>query len=713
MKINELLTEVHWTDIYPKNFQVFRKKYLKLLREKKAYNLFVQFSNYADNTLNRVAYNGDKVNHSDMVGIYSYPIEYVLTHPSDVWYGSGARYMRILEDHSKNSLYLSDINTENKVERTLNNMGFNYKEIMNSIAIAKKVFKRRNTGTNKFAKLFLSCVQMDLLSPPIDDGKTPTYETRTGADQTKLLRNAGYDAIVDTSKTNKLAIINDREPEQTVFLTRNAFRVIEVIDLRGGIPEKDLSGMVTNNPDTTSITRPFASKLAEVMDGDKIKEWAGDAKIRKNMDASYRYYWTVKGRRISIDFERPNSYYVNKKLGEKKHRVSKLSNEWMTKIEVKTELGDIKIHGSSDTTFDEMVSVMQSNWNRLKENPHQTDWTPQDSKSFISVINKQKDEFYAKQREEDRKKKLMDFDKFSEDVQKLATYYNMPFTPPTDDFSKEQLVGVMQFLSNAYRQNKKPIEQLVTQWYESVKTWTKIGSWTDPKFYQAALERQHQIMTAVHQLGPIVIRGSEDCDPLYWLRFGSDMFQFLNRELQEKQSEITEDWNIDAYHGTGSDIKAFSLHKLGYGAGSRESPIGFWFTNNPAAAGQFADWSAKGNGANIIPVKLRLKNPLVVDDYDEIRDLVDKFTEFSRNGYMIHGRNIRMMQDKVDYNGIRKWLKLHGYDGIVLKNTLVDSPDGKTKIDQYVVLNPNQIRSKFAKLDPTKKDSENIVDEGV
>jgi hypothetical protein len=71
------------------------------------------------------------------------------------------------------------------------------------------------------------------------------------------------------------------------------------------------------------------------------------------------------------------------------------------------------------------------------------------------------------------------------------------------------------------------------------------------------------------------------------------MFQFLNRELQEKQSEITEDWDIDAYHGTGSDIKAFSLHKLGSGTGSCESPIGFWFTNNPAAAGQFADWSTK------------------------------------------------------------------------------------------------------------------------
>ena len=184
-------------------------------------------------------------------------------------------------------------------------------------------------------------------------------------------------------------------------------------------------------------------------------------------------------------------------------------------------------------------------------------------------------------------------------------------------------------------------------------------------------------------------------------------------EVFDLPTEFSEDWDLDAYHGTGSDIRAFSLDKAGKGAGSRESPIGFWFTNNPDAATVFADWSAKGQGANVMPVKLRLKNPLVVDDYNEIRALVDRFTTFARPGYMTNLGNIRMTQDKVDYNGVRKWLKSQGYDGIILKNTLVDSPDAKTRINQYVVLDPNQIRSKFAKFDPAKKHSADIVDEDL
>jgi ADP-Ribosyltransferase in polyvalent proteins len=195
----------------------------------------------------------------------------------------------------------------------------------------------------------------------------------------------------------------------------------------------------------------------------------------------------------------------------------------------------------------------------------------------------------------------------------------------------------------------------------------------------------------------------------------SDLRQWL-RILEDLEPDHA--YGIEAYHGTGADFPAFQIgHR---GSNSRESNIGYWFTNSPAAASDFADFAARGSGANVIPVRLRMNHPFVAISYDEIRDLVDKFTTFARPGYEmpvhsthyggVYQRQIRMTRDKVDYDALRAWMKSQGYDGIILRNTLVDSPDGKTRTDQYVVFDANQIRSRFAKFDPTKADSDIITD---
>jgi hypothetical protein len=146
------------------------------------------------------------------------------------------------------------------------------------------------------------------------------------------------------------------------------------------------------------------------------------------------------------------------------------------------------------------------------------------------------------------------------------------------------------------------------------------------------------------------------------------------------------------YHGTGGDFDRFE-RGAGNGAGSRESQIGYWFTDNPDAASDFADFAARGSGANIMPVYLKMSNPLEVTNYNEIRDLIDKHTKFTKPGYEVGGRQIRMAFDQVDYGGLLRELRSQGYDGIVLKDTLTDSPDGTTPITQYLAFNAKQIKS--------------------
>ena len=155
---------------------------------------------------------------------------------------------------------------------------------------------------------------------------------------------------------------------------------------------------------------------------------------------------------------------------------------------------------------------------------------------------------------------------------------------------------------------------------------------------------------------------------------------------------------VVAFHGTGAAFDKFEVpgDKGTKGAGSGESPIGLWFTDNTDAATQFAEFSARGEGANVRRVVLDLQNPLRITDYNELRDLVDKFTKFERPGYMVAGRQIRMVNDKVDYAALRADLKAQGYDGIVVDKTLVDSPDGETRISQYVVFDPEQVKNSVA-----------------
>ncbi len=165
-------------------------------------------------------------------------------------------------------------------------------------------------------------------------------------------------------------------------------------------------------------------------------------------------------------------------------------------------------------------------------------------------------------------------------------------------------------------------------------------------------------------------------------------------------------YTVSAYHGTQEPFEAFKIGvRNGGSSGSREGPLGIWFTDNEAAAREFARWSARSfKDGHLMPVKLRMQNPWVITDYNDIRDLVDRHTKFDRPDYHVGGRQIRMVQDKIDYAGARQELRDNGYDSIWLKQTMLDSVDGHP-IDQYVLLDPRNVRLRDAAFqDPDSED---------
>jgi hypothetical protein len=174
--------------------------------------------------------------------------------------------------------------------------------------------------------------------------------------------------------------------------------------------------------------------------------------------------------------------------------------------------------------------------------------------------------------------------------------------------------------------------------------------------------------------------------------------------------EMGFDVDTPLYHGTNKNIEEFAVGANRDGAsGSREGPLGVWLTNSPDTASSFADWAGRGQGGeNVMPVFARLKNPLVVDSYAAVKDVIDKYTKFERPGYEIGGRQIRMVGDKPDYAAARKAMEAEGYDGIIIRNTMTDSVDGNP-IDQVLVFDPANIRGKFAKFDPSESSSSKLL----
>lgn len=514
MLLSELLTEVHWTDSYPKPFQDFRSKYLKAGKAGYTKDLYIQFTNFADNKLDRTAFaNPD---HSDPVGTYGYFMEYVLKHPSDIWYGRSAKYLRVLKSTYKNPLYLATVDNENKIERILSRMGFTRPQINDSIWNAKKYLKKRLTGSNKFAKMFLSTVQLDLTVDPdsisngVFSGEQANFRTRTGAEQTALFLKAGFDALIDMSKTANNAIMNAREPEQIIFLNRNAFTVEDVFFLRPNA-ETSKSSMTSVDPD--KLGRPLAAAFALVM-GDKISEYAGDKKTREGLDASYNYYWTKFGRRIEIDFERPQSYYTNKNMGEKKHRSDKLSDAYCATIDIVTEYGTIKHKFGSNDTFKEMASFVQAVWANISNGPKVEGWVPESSASFAQ---KKKDIFisnYEKKRAKELEKLGSEWPKLLSEINEIASRYGVEFTQHSKhDFDIANDLG---YLASIYRNSSgKDMDDVFKKWKDEL---SQIDSF----------DVQHAEITE------ILKKAAKEFSPRDFFSYGSGMFMALRRLIGNK-----------------------------------------------------------------------------------------------------------------------------------------------------------------------------------
>jgi hypothetical protein len=149
-------------------------------------------------------------------------------------------------------------------------------------------------------------------------------------------------------------------------------------------------------------------------------------------------------------------------------------------------------------------------------------------------------------------------------------------------------------------------------------------------------------------------------------------------------SKIVDDQGkpLVVYHGTMNDFDVFGeqadvdLYKK---MGLEQDGV-FFFAKSPQTAGTYTN--AAEQGANIKPVYVSLKNPLIVDAGGQAYDAGRK------DGI---GGNPGITQDAIGraLDG--------GYDGVVIKNVRDDVSGGGEPTDVFVSFNREQIKSVFNK----------------
>ena len=445
------INEISWTDLYPKDFIRFRKEYLK---QKSNTRLYVNFSNFNDNTLDKKPY--ENPNHADPVGIYGYPLKYVLDYPADIWYGRNAKYLRIIENKAKHPLYVTEM-TDREIEITLHNMGFHGGDISDLLKKAKRYFGY--TGAASMRKAFMSVVQIKNVSEL--SGKRPFWssdekvkiEMRSGKEQTDLFLKAGIDCIIDNAKNQNSAIINPREPQQTIFLTRDSFKITDVFELRAG-KEDYMAGNMSSN-DEDRLTRKLASMILTKLDDSLATREA----VTTNQ-GGFRVYWTKKGRRIAINFVTISN--DNKKWGEKIHKENKFSDNHRPKITIYGEKKFETTTYDEDATFEFIANDIEAQW---RANPDNPDFEPENEQTYAD-----KESIARSKSKIDRI--TQEFESQMTAIQELATHYGFAFTP-TNDQGVVFLLWLLFIKIHFDVEKVSYTNQLFTQTLEGIRTGDK------------------------------------------------------------------------------------------------------------------------------------------------------------------------------------------------------------------------------------------------
>jgi len=192
---------------------------------------------------------------------------------------------------------------------------------------------------------------------------------------------------------------------------------------------------------------------------------------------------------------------------------------------------------------------------------------------------------------------------------------------------------------------------------------------------------------------------------------GPEREQNFANWFQESQAVDNQGQPLKLYHGTKADFDRFDNEYLESATPSVPSNLGFFFTQNPRVSNQFAGADLRKvimnqatPGGRSLPVNLRLNNPYVLESQipeGATQNWMDKrYTDAYELLYGLHlGGWPKPLAKTREYSdaedaaiNFRRQLEGQGYDGVILRNTLMDSESPNDPSDHYIIFDPNQAK---------------------
>ena len=155
------------------------------------------------------------------------------------------------------------------------------------------------------------------------------------------------------------------------------------------------------------------------------------------------------------------------------------------------------------------------------------------------------------------------------------------------------------------------------------------------------------------------------------------------------------------YHGTNADFSAFDTGRLGAATNARTAALGFFSTDNELVANRFADATS---GANVMPIYVSIQNPVELG-YRTAKErsqsrAKDPFAAMQDAIANVAGKASWSQVTQEDVLAWKSRLVNRGYDGIILRKTVMDGDGGSTSRtiadpyhDFYIAFRPEQIKS--------------------
>lgn len=396
------LTEIHYTDIYPKDFHQFYNKWKKYKSDD---SYWVNFTmNPQTDVLNKNFAQANMRTHSDLSGLYGYPLSYVIHYPADVWYGRGAKYLRVFKiKDSARILHLQNIDNYSLKNTILSKMGL--------IEYNLKKAKRLYGCTEKQALFNLTQIKnLDVLLAQKTLNRSE-LEIKTGEEQVQFWKELGYQGLIDEARNQKTAIINDREPWQCVIFDKKAFDIVDIYELNPKSTHLSHGGLGTSE-DEQRIKKRLAALICLNIDDSLSKSYTNSK------------FWTKKGRRIEIDFSFPTSYMDNLTMGEKPHKYSKKYDHHTITVDIYSEKEKYAYTWDSDVQITDIAKEVGEDWKTLNDNPN---FIPEYSKEEYE--KKEND----KRMDQYKKDKIKLIKGYEDKILKLCNIYNVDWKSLTDD----------------------------------------------------------------------------------------------------------------------------------------------------------------------------------------------------------------------------------------------------------------------------------------